>query len=223
MKLLIAIPAYNEGESIARVVASVREKAPEDDFVIINDGSKDMTLSVCRDLGCPVLDLPVNLGLSGAFGCAMRYALFKGYDAVIQIDGDGQHDPVSIRDLKAEMERTGCDVVIGSRFVDAPPSLSSLRGIGSRLINVLIRLKTGKVICDPTSGMRLYSRKVIELFVKNDFLEPEPHTIAYLLKNGCEIRELPAVMHERETGKSYLTGLKTARYMFRVCLSILLV
>jgi len=223
MKLLIAIPAYNEEKSIATVIGMVREKTPQHEFVVMNDGSKDRTLSICRELNVPVLDLPVNLGLSGAFGCAMKYAWEKGFDAVIQIDADAQHDPGNIHILTELMEKTGCDVAIGSRFCEKPAPMNTLRGLGSRLITALIRLKTHAVVHDPTSGMRLYNRKVIELFAKNDFMEPEPHTIAYLLKNGYRVDEAYVQMYERETGQSYLTGLRVIRYMLHVCLSIILV
>lgn len=223
MKLLIAIPAYNEEKSIRHVIEMIQDKMPGSDFVVINDGSTDDTLKICKEIGCTVLDLPVNLGLSGAFGCAMKYAYKKDYDAVIQIDADAQHDPANIQKLVDEMESTNCDVVIGSRYCESHAPMTTLRGIGSRLITGLIKMRTHSTVYDPTSGMRLYNRKVIELFVNNDFMEPEPHTIAYLLKQGYKVDEVLVEMHEREAGESYLQGLKVIRYMSHVCISILLV
>lgn len=223
MNLLIAIPAFNEEKSIENVVNSVMIKVPEYDYVVINDGSDDETLDICLKNGYHVLNLPINLGLGSAFGCAMRYAFNCGYDAVVQIDGDAQHDPVYIKDLVNKMESDKCDLVIGSRCLDSKMPVSTLRGIGSRIIALLIFFKTGKRISDPTSGMRLYGKEVIDEFVKNSFLEPEPNTLAYLLKRGYKIAEVQVEMQNREAGRSYLRGFKTFRYMFNVCMSILLV
>ena len=93
MKLLIIVPAYNEAENILRVVDEIREKVPQYDYIVVNDGSSDHTPDLCRENHVMMLDLPTNLGLTGAFQAGCRYAYEKGYDAVIQIDGDGQHDP----------------------------------------------------------------------------------------------------------------------------------
>ena len=223
MKVLIAIPAYNEEKSIVNVIKEIDEVCPEYDYIVINDGSLDNTSKVCKEKGCPILDLPINLGLSGAFGCAMKYAWEKEYDAIIQIDGDGQHNPAYISNMVQMMIDNKCDVVIGSRYCENRPSLNSLRGIGGRLITGLIKIKTHKKVNDPTSGMRLYNRNVIEQFVNHDFMEPEPHTLALLLKNGYKLNEIPVEMRTRDQGESYLQGLKVAKYMSRVCISILLV
>ena len=221
--VLIVVPAYNEGKSITAVIEEIRQKIPEYDFVVVSDGSSDDTVAICRNLNVSVLDLPVNLGLSGAFGCGMKYAYKKGYDTVVQIDGDGQHDPVFVLDMVKKMAETDCNIVIGSRYLENTKPTTKLRGFGGKIITVLIKVKTGVTIKDPTSGMRLYDRKVIEMFQKDDFCEPEPHTLAYLLKNGFKIEEIPVTLRTRESGKSYLNGIKATRYMFRVCLSIILV
>ena len=118
MKLLIVIPAFNEAENIARVVKELQKTVPEYDFVIVNDGSRDRTGAICRENGYPTLDLSTNLGLTGAFQTGMRYAWEKGYDAVIQIDGDGQHDPQYISAMAEKMEADGADLVIASRFMN---------------------------------------------------------------------------------------------------------
>ena len=223
MNVLIAIPAFNEEKNIAKVIEMIRQESPDMDYVVVSDGSTDKTANICKELDCPVIELPVNLGLGGAFGCAMKYANRKGYDALIQIDGDAQHNPNYINDLVAKMVSTNVDVVIGSRFCEKSAPYTTLRGFGSHIITTLIRIKTHKTIHDPTSGMRVYNNKVIKLFVNNDFMEPEPHTIAFLLKNGFSVEEVPVKMNERLEGKSYLGGFKAMRYMARVCTSILLV
>lgn len=221
--VLIVVPAFNEGENIATVIKEIRQKTPEYDFVVVNDGSSDNTVAICKKLNVPVLDLPINLGLSGAFGCGMKYAYEKNYDSVVQIDGDGQHDPCFVSNMVKIMSEKGCDIVIGSRYLEKTKPTTKLRGLGGKIITMLIKAKTGVTIKDPTSGMRLYDRKTIEMFYKNDFCEPEPHTLAYLLKNGFIIEEIPMTIRTRVSGKSYLSGIKAMRYMFRVCLSIILV
>ena len=114
--MLIIIPAYNEAENIERVVDNLEENYWYYDYVIINDGSSDDTRKICARKQYNMLDLPVNVGLSGAIKSGMRYANFYGYDYVVQLDGDGQHDPEYIESMLNEMKKTGCDIVIGSRF-----------------------------------------------------------------------------------------------------------
>ena len=115
MKILIIIPAYNEAGCIETVVDNLIRNYPQYDYVVINDGSTDDTRKICARRGYNFMDLPVNTGLSGAVKSGMRYANYYGYDYVLQLDGDGQHDPAYIADMIDEMERTGCDIVIGSR------------------------------------------------------------------------------------------------------------
>ena len=116
MRLLMIIPAYNESENIERVVRSVQETYPEYDYVVVNDGSKDDTAQICKRKHFNYLDLPINLGLSGGIQAGMKYAYQYGYDALIQIDGDGQHQASYIEKLVKCMEETHADIVIGSRF-----------------------------------------------------------------------------------------------------------
>ena len=113
MKLLVMIPAYNEAENIERVVDNLIRNYPQYDYVIINDGSTDDTRKVCARRKYNMLDLPVNTGLAGAIKSGMRYANYHGYDYVLQLDGDGQHDPKYIEEMIEEMACTDCDIVIG--------------------------------------------------------------------------------------------------------------
>ena len=116
MRILIVIPAYNEQENIERVVDQLMENYPQYDYLVVNDGSKDRTAAICREKGYHFLDLPVNLGLAGAFQAGLRYADRMDYDMAIQFDGDGQHDPQYIEAMASKMEEDSLDVVIGSRF-----------------------------------------------------------------------------------------------------------
>ena len=109
MRLLVVIPAYNEEASLPSTVRELRAKAPETEFVVVNDGSGDRTAEICRREGYPLLDLSTNLGLTGAFQTGVRYAYEAGYDAVMQLDADGQHDPAFIRPMAEKMEKEGLD------------------------------------------------------------------------------------------------------------------
>lgn len=222
MKILIIIPAYNEAGSIENVVSEILDKVPGMDYIVINDGSKDSTAAICREKGFALLDLPINLGLAGAFQAGMRYAYDQGYDAVVQIDGDGQHDPGYIPQMMELIEADACDMVIGSRFVTRGRP-KSLRMLGSRLIAGMIRLTTGRRIADPTSGMRLFGPKVIRDFAQEMNYGPEPDTVCYLLRNGVRVRELQVQMRERTAGMSYLSLSRSIRYMLQMCMSILFI
>ena len=222
MKVLIIIPAYNEELNIERVVNNLTESFPTYDYVVVNDGSKDNTAAICRDKGYNFLDLPVNLGLTGAVQAGMRYAYQNGYDAAIQFDGDGQHRPEYIAELEKVIENGEAEVAIGSRFVDEKKP-HSLRMLGSNILSGFIKLSTGKTIKDPTSGMRLFGRKVIREFAENINFAPEPDTISYLLKNGVTIKEVQVKMDERVAGESYLNFSKSMKYMFHQCFSIVFI
>lgn len=219
-RVLAIIPAYNEEESLQTTVEELRAVAPDIHFVVVNDGSNDDTAGVCRRNGYPMIDLPVNGGLTVGFQTGMKYALRKGYDAAVQFDADGQHMPQCLYSMIDEMDRTGADIVIGSRFVDDKKDFSA-RMIGSRLISGIIRLTTGKKISDPTSGLRLFNQTLIKQFACDSMLNPEPESIAYLIRRGARVSEVQVTMREREAGESYLSLGKSVAYMVRACTSIL--
>ncbi|MCD7746011.1 MAG: glycosyltransferase family 2 protein [Lachnospiraceae bacterium] len=220
MKPLILIPAYNESENIERVVDNIEKNYPQYDYVIINDGSTDTTRKICARNGYNVLDLPINVGLSGAIKSGMRYANYYGYDYVVQIDGDGQHDPCYIEAMLDKMKETGCDIVIGSRFKEKKKPFSP-RMLGSHLISASIRLTTGgKYVSDVTSGMRLFNKKMIKRFGYDIHYSPEPDTLAYLLNCNVNIQEVQVEMYDRVAGVSYLDFKSSIWYMMKMMFSI---
>lgn len=221
MKCLIIIPAFNEEESIERVVDNLRENYPQYDYVIINDGSSDNTAAICRKRGYEMIDLPVNLGLAGAFQTGLKYAYRKGYEYALQFDADGQHRPEFIAPMLGKVQE-GYDIVIGSRFVTEKKP-GNLRMLGSNLISIATRMTTGKKVKDPTSGMRIFNRKMIGEFALNMNYGPEPDTISYLVKQGATIAEVQVEMDERQAGQSYLNLSRSMMYMMRMLLSILLI
>lgn len=220
MKCLIIIPAYNEAESIEQVVDRLICDYPQYDYVVVNDGSKDDTAAICRKRGYNLVDLKVNTGLAGAFQTGMKYAYALGYDCAIQFDGDGQHNPDYIEDMIKKMEQENLDIVIGSRFVTEKKPLSA-RMIGNTLIEGCILLTTGKRIKDPTSGMRLFNRRMIKKLAYSMNYGPEPDTVAYLINCGAKVSECQVAMNERTAGESYLNFTRTIRYMTTICCSIL--
>ena len=222
MRLLIIIPAYNESENIVRVVEEIQRVVPEYDYVVVNDGSGDATAEICREHGYPLLDLPVNLGLSGAFQTGMRYARKQGYEAAIQIDADGQHDPKYIPEMVRIMEEKGADLVIGSRFVTEKKP-HTMRMFGNTILSLAIRMTTGKKLSDPTSGMRLYNRKLVREMAYGVNFGPEPDTVSYLLRCGAKVEEIQVTIRERTAGKSYLNVGKSIRYMTQMCMNILFI
>lgn len=221
MKVLLIIPAYNEALNIEKTIKDIKSNTNYD-YIIINDCSKDSTKEICERNNFNYLSLPINYGLTSGIQLGMKYAYLNGYDIAVQFDGDGQHKAKYVKDLVKEIEEKNCDVAIGSRFVTKKKP-KSMRMIGSRLISATIRITTGKKIKDPTSGMRAFNKKVIELFVKNASLTPEPDTLVYLLKKKMQIKEVQVEMQEREFGESYLNPIKSMQYMVNMFLSIIFI
>ena len=220
--MLIAVPAYNEEECIEGTVRELRSVAPEFDFIIINDGSRDRTGEICKSLDCKIIEMPINCGLTVGFQTAARYAVDHGYDYMIQFDADGQHRPEYIAALVEKAVKTGSNIVVGSRFLTVRKD-KSMRMVGSRMITVLIKMLTGHRISDPTSGFRLFSRPILERYYYDNTLNPEPESLALFLKQGYSVSEVQVSMRERQGGESYLNPVKSMQYMLRVFVTLLIV
>ena len=224
MKKLIIIPAYNESENILNTVKCIEEDAPDFDYVVINDCSKDNTLEILENNHLNFVNLPVNLGIGGAVQTGYQYALENGYDVAVQVDGDGQHDPKFLGNLFETLVKENADMVIGSRFIKNEGFQSTfMRRVGITYFTKLIHYLTGKTITDPTSGFRMCNRKVIELFSRDyprDY--PEPESIVALLKRKMKVIEVPVQMKERQGGESSINASKSVYYMIKVSLAILI-
>ena len=221
MKTLVVIPAYNEALNIEKTVHDLEVNAPEVDYVVVNDGSKDNTLEVLKKNDFNYIDGFCNLGLFGAVQTGFKLAIKENYDIVIQFDGDGQHSAKYIAPLVKEIEK-GNNIVIGSRFVDEKKPFTA-RMMGSRLIAGAIKLMTGKTITDPTSGFRAYDRACIKDYATETNNPPEPDTLVYMLRKQRKIKEIQVEMSEREFGESYLNLVNTIKYMSRMMVSIFLI
>ena len=224
MKKLVIIPAYNEAENIRSTIQNIRDYAPDFDYIIINDCSRDDTLKICRENHFHVVDLPINLGIGGAVQTGYLYAFRNGYDVAVQFDGDGQHNAKYLHMMAEVLEKESCDMVIGSRFIENKGFQSSaLRRVGIQFFTVLLRILFRKKITDATSGMRMCNRKIMELFIKSyprDY--PEPETVARLLRHKYKVKEVPVIMKERTGGTSSIHSWKSGYYMLKVTISILI-
>ena len=220
-EVLVVVPAYNEEASLEGTIASLVSTIPNCHYLVVNDGSTDKTAAICRDNNYPFIDLPLNLGLSGAFQAGMKYALKHGYSCAVQFDADGQHRAEYIPSLANAAD--DYDIVIGSRFIDRKKPFS-LRMVGSSLIQAAIKLTTGCTISDPTSGMRAFNSRMIERLANDMNYGPEPDTVSCLIKReGAKVTEVPVEMSERVAGESYLTLQRSIAYMLRMTVSILFI
>lgn len=222
MNILLIIPAYNEEENIVRVISELEKNYPSYDYIIINDGSRDNTERICKENNYYCINVPVNVGLMAGFRIGMKYAKRYGYDMVVQLDGDGQHNPEYIDAMAQEINECNADIVIGSRFLRGKDN-RSLRMLGSKILKGLIYFTTQKSVSDPTSGMRAYNKKCIDYFAENSNCGPEPDSLVHFLKMGYKVKEVPVEMKERMGGESYLNWSRSVEYMFTMCTSILMV
>ncbi len=224
-KYITIIPAYNEEMKIAEVIEGIRSVDLVDEIVVIDDGSDDQTVMRAREAGATVIPLIVHLGYGAALQTGYKYAFDHGVDALVQIDGDGQHDPKYIKDMVDTIEKSRFDVVIGSRFLGSFQNYHAawMRRIGMRFFQFLIFLFIKKRFTDPTSGYQALNRNVIEFFAKSNFYPPDypDADVIILLHNlGFQTTEIPVIMYEDQTGKSMHSGLRPLYYVIKMMLSI---
>jgi glycosyltransferase involved in cell wall biosynthesis len=225
VKIAVVIPAYNEEANIASVVDAINNLRAENlrfTPVVVNDCSRDTTGELISQLKCVSLHLPINLGIGGAVQTGVKYAFNNGFDFAVQIDGDGQHPPEFIPMLVAELKTNHWDVAIGSRFIDRQGFQSTFaRRNGIRFLQWLLERITGRSVTDPTSGMRLMSRKAMKVvydFYPDEY--PEPEAIILYHRRGLTFGEVPVRMNERLGGESSIRGLRGCYYMFKVTIAI---
>lgn len=223
-EVLIMIPAYNEAGSIARVIAEAQTYLPEADLLVISDGSKDGTAAIARTAGAQVVELSQNLGIGGAVQTGYRYAAHHGYRAAVQVDGDGQHDVRELPPLLASVLAREVDLAVGSRYVeDRGYRGARMRRAGSWMLAAWVRLMTGQMIHDPTSGFRAAGRDVIQLFAQEYPVDyPEVESLVLLKRKALCIREFPVRMRPRLAGRSSITPLRSLEYMVQVGLAVLI-
>ena len=222
-KVLVAIPAYREERSIGQVVSDLRANFPFD-VLVVNDGSPDGTSAAARSAGAIVLDHPCNLGIGGAVQTAFLYARDHGYEIVVRIDADGQHEIGDIPRVLQPLLEGRADAAIGSRFLGESGYHGSFpRILGIQHFRWLVNLLTGYRVTDPTSGYSAVNRRLIEFFSQH-YPSDYPEVDAFILMHRLQARavEVPVRMYAREEGKSSITTFRALYYMVKVTLSFLI-
>jgi len=223
-KLCVVIPAFNEGPSIENVINAIGEHMPGATVVVVNDGSSDDTEHRARGAGAIVVSLPVNLGIGGAVQTGYKFALANDFSYVVQIDGDGQHDPSETYHLIEKLLEGDADLVIGSRWLGRGDYVATRnRRYGMKILEALVSWRAGSRFTDTTSGFRALNRRTIELFAVHyptDY--PEVESIVLAHRSGLRVREVPVKMKQREHGRSSIRGLKTLYFMIRITIGLLI-
>lgn len=225
-KVLVIIPAYNEEKNLGQVIKKIKKTQLAVDILVIDDGSTDQTTQEAEKQKAKVISHPFNMGYGAALQTGYKYALEQNYDFVVQLDGDGQHEPASIPPLLEAVQKAHWDVALGSRFLqkDHPYKTQTIRYLGMLLFGKIVSLITKQKITDPTSGFQAFNHKVVKFYTADaypaDF--PDADVLLMLYFAGFKIKEIPVTMYPRATGKSMHQGLKPIYYIFKMFLSIFL-
>jgi len=221
---MVIVPAFNEEGAIAGVVESIHRELPGAPVVVIDDCSVDSTVARARQAGGLVLSLPHHLGLGGCVQTGYKLAYELGYEFVIRVDGDGQHDAKYIPAILDALQSSGCEMVIGSRFVEkSSEHTSPVRSLGIIFFRAVLRPILGKPVHDPTSGFVGVNRRALAVFSKSFPLEyPEIETLVVLQRRAFRFMEVPCRMLPRLTGRSSITALKSVYYIIHVLLGVLI-
>jgi len=222
-RVLVVIPARNEEASVGAVVARVVALHPDFEVLVIDDASTDRTARVAADAGAGVLRAPIRLGYGGAVQTGFKYAHRKGHDLVLLMDADGQHDPESVGALVEASARY--DLVVGSRFRGAESyKIPLIRLAGMKVFSAVASAITGTRLTDTSSGFQAVSRKVFSLFALGSYPVdfPDADTLIWVARHGFTIGEIAVVMHQRQSGKSMISGLTSSlTYAVKMPLAIL--
>lgn len=220
-RLLVIIPALNEVETIAAVIANIQTALPDADVLVVNDGSTDNTAEVARAAGARVACLPFNLGVGGAMRTGLRYAVDNGYTAAAQIDADGQHDPAHLPDLMAQLAHA--DMVIGARFAGVGDySVTGPRRWAMTWLARSLSQYVGTPLTDTTSGFRVFSRRAMRLLSRTmpaEYLGDTLDAIVSVHKAGLSIVQVPVVMHARQGGTPSTNAWKSSLYLGRAVIA----
>ena len=219
---LAIVPAYNEERCVGRVIEEIRAFDPAFEVLVVDDGSHDATAAVAREHGARVVRLPFNLGIGGAVQTGYRYAREHDFDVAVQIDGDGQHDPLELDRLLAPIYAGTADMAVGSRFAGAGRYRAPLfRRLGIGLFARALSPIVGLRVTDTTSGFRAVNRRGIALFAADyphDY--PEVEAIVMLVKHRLRLVEVPVAMRMRAAGRSSITTFGSGYYMVKVMLAV---
>lgn len=222
-RVLVVIPAWNEESAIAGTITEVWAANPTVDILVVDDGSTDRTASRAREAGARVAQLPYNLGVGGAMRTGYRYAWRYGYDAAVQIDADGQHDPRFLPSMLAQLDHT--DVVIGARFAHDGDRYVAR---GPRRWAMIMLAHTVSLIArtrltDVTSGFRAANRRAIRVFATHypaEYLGDTVESLLIALRLGCRVDQVPVDMRPRLTGTPSQSPLRALLYLIRAVVAL---
>jgi glycosyltransferase involved in cell wall biosynthesis len=221
-RVLIVLPAFNEEEAIGDVIREVRQSLPDVACVVVDDGSKDRTTAVATEAGAAVLTLPFNLGVGGAMRLGFKYALEQGYDVVVQIDGDGQHDPAAVEQLVRELSHA--DIVIGARFAGIGDyRAGGVRRAAMRIIARVLSHTAKTTLTDTTSGFKACGPRAVALFAENypaEYLGDTIEALVIAARAGCRITQVPVAMRARAGGRPSHNPIKAAVYLLRAFVAL---
>lgn len=221
-RTLIVMPALNEAGSVGEVVREVFASLPRATILVVDDGSTDATTARARDAGATVATLPFNLGVGGAMRLGFRYAVDQGFENVVQLDSDGQHDPSSIRRLVAALDHA--DLVIGARFAgEGDYRVRGPRQWAMRVLAAVLSRTAGTALTDTTSGYRASGPRAVALFAEQypaEYLGDTIEALVIAARSGCVITQVPVAMRERQAGVPSHHPFRAAAYLARACLAL---
>lgn len=222
-RTLIVMPAFNEEATVAAVVHEVLEKLPGISVLVVNDGSVDDTTAVARNAGALVATLPFNLGVGGAMRLGFRYAIENGFDNVVQVDSDGQHDPGSVPALLAELATA--DVVLGARFAgEGDYTTSGPRAWAMKVLAFVLSRTSKTTLTDTTSGFKASGPRAVEIFAEHypaEYLGDTIEALVIASRAGLVIRQVPVAMRPRAGGVPSHNPFKAAAYLGRAFIALL--
>src|SRR5665811_717217 len=223
-RILVIIPAHNEADSLADVIADIRS-ALECGIVVVDDGSIDHTARIAIEQSVELLSLPFNLGIGSTMQTGFQFAFREGYDIAVQTDGDGQHDASYLPDLLAPIIAGESDFIVGSRYLaDTKYSGSRGRRAGTAMFSSVLSLMVRQKLTDATSGFRAADKPLIAQFAGDyprDY--PEVETLLQAHMTGFRIREIPVEMRKRGGGRSSINRFRSVYYVVKVLLSLMVV
>ena len=220
--LLIIIPAFNEEDAIIDVILGIRAAVPGVPILVLDDCSQDGTLALVRASGTDVVSLPHHLGLGGSVQTGYKLAFALGYQYVIRVDGDGQHDPQDIPRIYDQLRNSGAEMVIGCR-VNSENGWQTgfVRRLGIQFFRAVLRPILGRPVHDPTSGFVGVNRAALQVFAGSFPLEyPEIEALVVLQRRKFRFEEVPVRMHPRRTGRTSITAFKSLYYIVHVLLGV---
>ena len=231
MRTLVFLPAWDEQDTIAATIKEIRDELPGVDILVCDDGSTDSTVEIAREAGALVASFPFHVGIGGAVHTGYLFAAARGYDVCAHLDADGQHPASELRKLLNVVSSGEADLVIGSRYLSPTDSKKDSevyhaklsRRIGIALFRRLLTWQSGQRFTDTTSGFRAANRRCILFFARryaSDY--PELESLQQAVANGMRVVEIPIWVRPRAAGKSKITPLRSAHFVWKSFFTIVM-